>query len=148
MCSSDLGAARCYGRWQFRMRSTAIIGLGYVGLPLAIQFVRSGLRVLGMDIDPAKVEALNAGRSYIHHIPSAAIAGMSRPDQFEATTDFSRIREVDAVVICVPTPLNQHREPDISFVLQTGRSVAPHLRPGQLVVLESTTYPEIGRAHV
>jgi len=119
----------------------AIIGLGYVGLPLALQFARSGVKVLGLDIDPAKVEACNAGQSYIKHIDSAAIAEQVRQGNFSATTDFSRIREVEAVIICVPTPLNKNREPDISFIIKTGESMAPHLAKGTLVVLESTTYP-------
>jgi len=119
----------------------AIIGQGYVGLPLALQFARSGVTVVGLDIDPAKVEALNAGRSYIHHIPPAAVAEQVRSGRFSASTDFGRVRDVEAVIICVPTPLNKNREPDISYILQTGRAVAPHLQRGTLVVLESTTYP-------
>jgi UDP-N-acetyl-D-glucosamine dehydrogenase len=119
----------------------AIVGLGYVGLPLSIQFARSGVTVLGLDIDAEKVELLNKGRSYIKHIDSAAIAEMTKADLFHASTDFSRIRDVDAVIICVPTPLNKNREPDISFVIKTGQMIAPHLTKGTLVVLESTTYP-------
>ncbi|MDE3067271.1 MAG: nucleotide sugar dehydrogenase, partial [Verrucomicrobiota bacterium] len=116
-------------------------GLGYVGLPLSLQFARSGVNVLGLDIDPAKVESLNAGRSYIKHIESSAVAEFVKTRKFSASTDFSRVREVEAVIICVPTPLNKNREPDISFILETGRSLAPRLRKGTLVVLESTTYP-------
>lgn len=119
----------------------AVVGLGYVGLPLALQFARSGVRVLGLDIDPLKVEALNAGRSYIHHIPAQAVADQRAAGGFEASTEFSRVREVEAVIICVPTPLNKNREPDISYILNTGRAIAPHLQRGTLVVLESTTYP-------
>ena len=119
----------------------AIIGLGYVGLPLSLQFARSGVIVLGLDIDPAKVEALNGGRSYIEHIPAAAIQEQVGAGRFGASTDFARIREVEAVIICVPTPLTKYREPDISYVLNTGRAIAPHLQKGALVVLESTTYP-------
>lgn len=119
----------------------AVVGLGYVGLPLALQFARSGVRVLGLDIDPLKVEALNAGRSYIHHIPAQAVADQRAAGGFEASTQFSRVREVEAVIICVPTPLNKNREPDISYILNTGRAIAPHLQRGTLVVLESTTYP-------
>jgi UDP-N-acetyl-D-glucosamine dehydrogenase len=99
------------------------------------------MTVLGVDIDPAKVESLNNGRSYIRHIPSESIEEMIKGKKFSATTDFRRIREVESVVICVPTPLNKNREPDISFILQTGRAMAPHLNKGSLVVLESTTYP-------
>ena len=119
----------------------AIVGLGYVGLPLSIQFARSGVTVLGLDVDAEKVELLNKGRSYIKHIDSVAVAEMTKADLFHASTDFSRIREVDAVIICVPTPLNKNREPDISFVIKTGQVIAPHLAKGTLVVLESTTYP-------
>lgn len=120
---------------------TAIIGMGYVGLPLAVQFARAGVAVVGLDIDASKVDALNQGRSYIKHISSEAIEEAIRSGRFAATTDFDRIREVESVVICVPTPLNKNREPDISYILETGRSIAPHLQPGTLVVLESTTYP-------
>lgn len=123
------------------MKSIAIVGLGYVGLPLSLQFARSGLRVLGLDIDPSKIEALAAGRSYIHHIPSETIREQVQSGQFAATTDFARSSEVDAVIICVPTPLNKNREPDISYILETGKALAPHMKRGQLIVLESTTYP-------
>ena len=119
----------------------AIIGLGYVGLPLSLQFARSGVEVLGLDIDQAKVEALNQGRSYIKHIASAAIEEPVKAGRFRASTDFSRIRDVAAVIICVPTPLNKNREPDISYIIETGKAIAPHLQKGVLVALESTTYP-------
>jgi UDP-N-acetyl-D-glucosamine dehydrogenase len=120
---------------------TVIVGLGYVGLPLALQFCRSGLHVAGLDIDPAKVAALNRGESYIRHIPGTAVAEQLRSGRFAATADFAVVREADAVVICVPTPLNKNREPDLTFVLNTGRALAPHLRRGTLVALESTSYP-------
>ncbi len=166
----------------------AIVGLGYVGLPLSLQFARSGVQVLGLDIDAAKVEAINSGRSYIKHIESreiAALVGVGDSDNpkfkiqnpkssapnlqsapivnrqssivnspvppshgrtvalplLSASTDFSLVRTVDAVIICVPTPLTKNREPDISYILNTGRAIAPYLQSGQLVVLESTTYP-------
>jgi UDP-N-acetyl-D-glucosamine dehydrogenase len=119
----------------------AIVGLGYVGLPLSLQFARSGVPVLGMDVDVAKVEALNDGRSYIKHVSGDLVAEQVKAGRLEATADFARVREVDAVIICVPTPLNKNREPDISYILQTGRAIAPHLRSGTLVALESTTYP-------
>lgn len=119
----------------------AIVGLGYVGLPLALQFAGSGVRVQGLDIDPAKVEAINNGHSYIKHIDSARVAEEVQGGRFRATTDFSRICEVAAVIICVPTPLTKNREPDVSYVLKTGELIAPHLQRGALVVLESTTYP-------
>ena len=119
----------------------AIIGLGYVGLPLSLQFARSSTTVLGLDIDPAKVEALNAGKSYIKHIESSSVQEIVQAGKFSASTDFSKIREVEAVIICVPTPLNKNREPDISYIIATGEAIAPHLHKGILVVLESTTYP-------
>jgi UDP-N-acetyl-D-glucosamine dehydrogenase len=119
----------------------AVIGLGYVGLPLSLQFARSCVCVLGLDADPKKVELLNDGQSYIKHIQSAEIAELVAAGKFYASTDFGQIKEVEAVIICVPTPLNKNREPDLSYVLQTGRSIAPHLQQGTLVVLESTTYP-------
>jgi UDP-N-acetyl-D-glucosamine dehydrogenase len=119
----------------------AIVGLGYVGLPLSLQFARSGVRVLGLDIDPDKVAALNRGRSYIKHISAETVAEQVRAYRLAAATDFTLVKQVEAVIICVPTPLNKNREPDISFILQTGRTIAPHLQPGTLVVLESTTFP-------
>jgi len=119
----------------------AIVGLGYVGLPLSLQFARSEIQVLGLDTDPVKVESLNAGRSYIKHIESTALAEQVKAGRFSATGDFSRVKEVEAIILCVPTPLNKNREPDISYILGTGRSVAPWLQKGALVVLESTTYP-------
>jgi len=119
----------------------AIIGLGYVGLPLSLQFARSGVRVLGLDIDSAKVDSVNRGRSYIKHIAGDDVAEQVDAGRLEASTEFARVSEVEAVIICVPTPLSRNREPDISYVLATGRAIAPHLRKGALVVLESTTYP-------
>lgn len=119
----------------------AIVGLGYVGLPLSLQFARSGVTVIGLDIDPEKVNAINAGKSYIKHIEGPVIADQIAKKAFSASTDFSNVRNVDAVIICVPTPLNKNREPDISYIIKTGESIAPHLHKGLLVVLESTTYP-------
>jgi UDP-N-acetyl-D-glucosamine dehydrogenase len=119
----------------------AIIGLGYVGLPLCLQFVRRGVRVLGLDIDAKKVSALNAGRSYIQHISAGKIKKLVRAGKFSASADFTKIKKVEAILICVPTPLKKNRAPDLSFVLNTGKSIAAHLQRGQLVVLESTTYP-------
>ncbi|MFC5453919.1 nucleotide sugar dehydrogenase [Prosthecobacter fluviatilis] len=118
-----------------------IIGLGYVGLPLSLQFARTGSTVLGFDIDPDKINSLQAGESYILHISADSIRCQRDAGRFSATTDFARVRECEAVIICVPTPLAKHREPDLTYVLNTGRAIAPHLQPGQLVVLESTTYP-------
>jgi len=119
----------------------AVIGLGYVGLPLCLQFARSCVSVLGIDVDPTKVQLLNNGQSYIKHILTSAVAELVKSAKFSAPTDFSRIKEVEAVIVCVPTPLTKNREPDISFIVDTGRAIAPHLRKGTLVVLESTTYP-------
>src|SRR5438067_3384040 len=119
----------------------AIIGLGYVGLPLSLQFAHSGATVLGLDVDPDKVKAINTARTYIKHVPKSAIAEVVRSGNFSASGDFSRVRDAEAVIICVPTPLTKTREPDLSFVLGTGRNIAPHLQRGTLVVLESTTYP-------
>ncbi len=119
----------------------AVVGLGYVGLPLSLQFARSCVDVLGIDVDPGKIELLNSSQSYIKHVPQSAIAELVTSGKFAASTDFSRINEVEAVIICVPTPLTKNREPDLSFILQTGRSIAPYLARGALVVLESTTYP-------
>jgi UDP-N-acetyl-D-glucosamine dehydrogenase len=119
----------------------AVVGLGYVGLPLAIQFARADVSVLGLDIDATKVDSINQGRSYIKHIASGEIGEVVKKDKLSASTDFKRVREVEAVIICVPTPLSRNREPDISFILETGRTIAPHLSKGILIVLESTTYP-------
>ena len=119
----------------------AIVGLGYVGLPLSLQFAKSGVQVIGLDIDGSKVELLNRGESYIRHIAADHIGAAVKSGAFVASTDFTRIREVESVIICVPTPLTKNREPDISFILGTGRAIAPNLNAGTLVVLESTTYP-------
>jgi UDP-N-acetyl-D-glucosamine dehydrogenase len=123
--------------------TVAIIGLGYVGLPLCLQFARSGVRVLGLDIDAKKVRTLNACRSYIRHIPANEIKKHVRSGKFSASSDFSQTADpnVTAILICVPTPLKKGRQPDLSYVLKTGKSIAPHLQRGQTVVLESTTYP-------
>lgn len=121
--------------------SVAVVGLGYVGMPLSLQFARSGLSVLGLDIDREKVASANAGKSFIKHIESASIQEQLDAKRFEASADFSRVKDMEAVVICVPTPLNKNREPDISYIIKTGESIAPHLQKGALVVLESTTYP-------
>ncbi|RBL65740.1 UDP-N-acetyl-D-glucosamine dehydrogenase, partial [Pseudomonas sp. MWU13-2625] len=114
--------------------------LGYVGLPLMLRYNAIGFRVLGIDIDDSKVAKLNAGSSYIEHIASEHITH-ARSSGFEATTDFQRAGECDALILCVPTPLNKYREPDMSFVINTINALKPHLRAGQVVSLESTTYP-------
>ena len=118
-----------------------VIGLGYVGLPLVREFCRAGMAVLGFDIDPAKTDALMARRSYIEHIPASRVAEMVDSGRFAATTDFRRLGEPDCILICVPTPLTKMREPDMTYVEATAHAVAKTLRRGQLVVLESTTYP-------
>ena len=119
----------------------AIIGCGYVGLPLALRFAEAGHKVTGFDTDPAKISMLNAGKSYIEHIPQTKIQQFVNSRHFNATTDFARLKEADAILICVPTPLDERREPDLTYVEQTAISIYPHLQKGQLVVLESTTYP-------
>jgi UDP-N-acetyl-D-glucosamine dehydrogenase len=118
----------------------AIIGLGYVGLPLGLSFAEAGFQVIGLDIDPEKVSQLNAGQSYIEHIAGSRVAE-AVAHGFRATADFAEAHEADALIMCVPTPLTRHREPDLTFVLGTVDSLAPHFRTGQLVCLESTTYP-------
>ncbi len=118
-----------------------IIGCGYVGLPLALRFAEAGHRVTGFDTDPDKIAKLNAGKSYIEHIPQTKIQQFVNSRHFSATYDFARLKDTDAIIICVPTPLDDRREPDLSYVEQTARSIQPHLQRGQLVVLESTTYP-------
>jgi UDP-N-acetyl-D-glucosamine dehydrogenase len=123
-----------------RQARVGIIGLGYVGLPLARAFANAGYRVLGFDTDPAKVEKLAQGRSYIGHIADESIAAMVAGG-FEATDRFERLGEPDAIIICVPTPLTEARGPDLDYVVASARAIAETLRPGQLVVLESTTYP-------
>jgi len=124
-----------------RQAVIGVIGLGYVGLPLVIRFAEEGFRVLGFDIDPRKVDKLNRGRSYIRHIPGEKIAKLTRSGRVEATTKYARLKEPDAVLICVPTPLNKNKEPDMSYIEVTSDEIAKYLRRGQLVSLESTTYP-------
>ncbi|WP_421998992.1 nucleotide sugar dehydrogenase [Reyranella sp.] len=119
----------------------AIIGLGYVGLPLACTIARKGFSVVGFDIDETKVDQINAAVSYIGHVGSDEIAEMRSAGRLSATADYARLPEADAIIVCVPTPLTRHREPDLTYVVETTEAIAPHLRPGQLVVLESTTYP-------
>jgi UDP-N-acetyl-D-glucosamine dehydrogenase len=118
-----------------------IIGCGYVGLPLALRFADVGQRVTGFDLDQSKIEKLNAGQSYIQHIPADKIREHVQAKKFCATSDFSKLTAMDAVLICVPTPLDERREPDLSYVVNTAKAIAPHLQRNQLVVLESTTYP-------
>ena len=128
-------------KFSEKTAQVGVIGLGYVGLPLALLFAGKGFRTTGFDIDTDKIEKLERGESYIRHIPAASIAAEVEQNHFRATAAFDGLREMDATIICVPTPLDDHREPDLSFVRDTAESLRPHLRPGQLVVLESTTYP-------
>ena len=123
-----------------RTLTVGVLGLGYVGLPRSLTIAAKGLKVVGFDINPRRVDELNAGQSPIRHIPAAQIAGL-RAQGFEATTDMSRAADCDALIICVPTPLNRQREPDLSFVVSTMDAIAPFLRRGHLVALESTTWP-------
>ena len=118
-----------------------VIGMGYVGLPLAITFADKGFSVVGLDVDPDKVKSLNAGISYIRHVPGESISRHVEGDRINATIDFTALADVDVILICVPTPLNGNREPDLSYVESTAQMIVPHLREGHLIVLESTTYP-------
>ncbi len=133
--------ATLLSRLEARSAVIGVIGLGYVGLPLAVTAARAGFAVQGFDIDPTKIVAIEAGRSYIEAVPERILADLVSTKRLQATTDFSRLAGCDVVVICVPTPLNKHREPDLSYVTRTSRSIAETLREGQLIVLESTTYP-------
>jgi UDP-N-acetyl-D-glucosamine dehydrogenase len=138
-CTVDV--ADLLNRFQSRKAKVGVVGLGYVGLPLLRAAAESGFLALGFDIDDAKVSAISRGESYIQHISGDSLATLTKGGQLDATSDFSRIREADAVIICVPTPLTRQREPDLAFVVQTTEAIAAHLRSGHLVVLESTTYP-------
>ena len=129
------------GRIESRDFVVGVVGLGYVGLPLVMEFCSKGFRVVGLDVDEKKVECLNGGASYILHVPSERVKGFVDGGLLVTTDDFSRVSECDAVLICVPTPLDEEQEPDLSFVVSTGESIAPYVRKGLLVVLESTTYP-------
>lgn len=124
-----------------RTASVGVIGLGYVGLPLVLEFIRTGFRVRGFDLDEKKIRLLKQGKSYIKHIKSEKILSMNRTGRFLPVSDFSMIKETDCIIICVPTPLNEYREPDISYVINTTETIAKYLRPGHLISLESTTYP-------
>ena len=133
-------AVAAEGKFNSRKGVVGVLGLGYVGLPLALRFAEGGSRVIGFDIDPIKIKKLAAGRSYINYIPNKAIRAGTAAG-FKATADFSQARHCDALIICVPTPLNRTREPDLSYVVDTAKAVAPYLKRGQLVSLESTTWP-------
>lgn len=138
--SSASAVANFLALVEQRKARIGILGLGYVGIPLALRFHEVGYSVLGFDIDDQRIADLNAGESPIKHIPSKNIAAMAAGG-FEATSDFSRIGEVEAIIICVPTPLSRHREPDLSYIVETMKAVTPHMRAGQMLSLESTTWP-------
>jgi UDP-N-acetyl-D-glucosamine dehydrogenase len=135
-----MGSVPLIKKFQSRDALVAVVGLGYVGLPLAVRMAEAGFRTLGIDIDPEKVAKLGAGESYLKTVPAKSVAA-ARAKGFAATIDFARAREADAIILCVPTPLGPSREPDLSFVIGTVESLLPHLRAGQLLSLESTTYP-------
>ena len=128
-------------RLRSREALIGVVGLGYVGLPLSLTYAENGYRVLGLDIDRSKIEAINAGQSYIQHIDGGRVQQARQQEKLEASTDFARAAEADALILCVPTPLNQYREPDLSFIRDTMAALLPHLRAGQVLSLESTTYP-------
>ena len=140
MSNTNSKLERLTQKLQDGSATIGIVGLGYVGQPLALRFSEVGYRVLGVDISQERVDQLNSGHSSIEHIADVRVSAACEAG-FEATTDFSRLTEADGIIICVPTPLNRHREPDLSFVVTTCEQIAPHLRPGQVVSLESTTYP-------
>lgn len=139
--SNAADKAQLLARIQGREALIGIIGLGYVGLPLGLAFAEKGFKVLGFDVDPRKVSSLERGESYIKHLDAARVAAAAKAGTLQATTDFARLAEPDAILICVPTPLTPQREPDMSYVVDTTRAVKERLRKGQLVILESTTYP-------
>jgi len=140
------------GKIERREQVVAVLGLGYVGLPLAMAFAAQGVAVLGYDVDPAKIDTLTAGRSYLETVPSSAVAAAVQADKFVPTGDVSRLSQADALLICVPTPLSKHRDPDLSYVDATVQSLVPYFRKGQAIVLVSTTYPgttdEVVRPHL
>ncbi len=138
-------AAELFEKIRTKSAVVGVVGLGYVGLPLIDAFTSAGLRCVGFDVDWAKVQSLKEGVSYIRHMESATIQGWLDRDLFEPTADMSRLSEADAIVICVPTPLNASRDPDLTYIEQTADAIARALRPGQLVILESTTYPTTTR---
>ncbi len=132
-------------QWEKKVENKEVVvgvmGLGYVGLPLAREFAAAGLKVVGFDVDDKKVRILNSGRSIIKHVPHSQVKNMIKTGLFSATTSMARLKTVDAILICVPTPLTENREPDMQFVIGSTETIAKYLKPGQLVVLESTTYP-------
>jgi UDP-N-acetyl-D-glucosamine dehydrogenase len=128
-------------RIQKKEAKIGVVGLGYVGLPLVIEFCKSGFSVTGLDIDEKKIEALSKGKSFIKHIPDVKLQALNKVGSFKATSNFEHIENLDCILICVPTPLNKNREPDMSYIVSTAKQISPHMKKGQLIVLESTTYP-------
>ncbi|WP_404308879.1 nucleotide sugar dehydrogenase [Neorhodopirellula lusitana] len=141
MNAKDSIIADFQSKIQDKSATISVVGLGYVGLPLALAYSEGGYNTIGFDIDAIKTRAINSGKSYIKHIAADTIATGVASGKLAATTDFKQIREVDAVILCVPTPLDEHFEPDLSYVVSTIEAILPHLRPGQTISLESTTYP-------
>jgi len=141
MVQREVPASSLIAKIRSKQAVVGVIGLGYVGLPLGMAFAEVGFPTVGLDVDRKKVASLNRGESYIRHIASEPLQKLALAKRFEATADFSRSKDCDALIICVPTPLSESREPDLTFIVQSGEAIAPHLRQGQLVVLESTTYP-------
>lgn len=141
LSSNVTNQAELLEKLRSRQALIGIVGLGYVGLPLSLTYAEVGYRVLGLDIDQAKADAINQGQSYIEHIDGGRVAHATQQQKLEATTNFARAAEADALILCVPTPLNQYREPDLSFIRATMAGLLPHLRAGQVLSLESTTYP-------
>ena len=139
--SSMIHQAELLEKLRSRQALIGIVGLGYVGLPLSLAYAEAGYRVLGLDINQRQVDLINQGKSYIDHIDASRIAQFRQDQRLAASTDFSKSVKADALIICVPTPLNKYREPDLSFIRATMESLLPHLRPGQVLSLESTTYP-------
>ena len=141
MVQREVPASSLIAKIHSKQAVVGVIGLGYVGLPLGMAFAEVGFPTLGLDVDRKKVASLNRGESYIRHIASEPLQKLAQAKRFEASADFARSKDCDVLIICVPTPLSESREPDLTFVVKSGEAIAPHLRPGQLVVLESTTYP-------
>ena len=139
--SNDAFIENLTARYRDRTAVVAVIGLGYVGLPLARALIGAGFKVIGLDIDPEKIVALKAGRTYLRHVSADVFSRAISEGCFHPTTEFSELTQADAILICVPTPLTSHREPDLTFIEMTAQAITPRLRKGQLIVLESTTYP-------
>ena len=129
------------GLIQSRKARIGVVGMGYVGLPLAVEFASAGFRVIGIDVDPAKVKGINAGKSHIQDVPDANLEGLVKSRKLMARASFRGCGKCDVLIICVPTPLRKTKDPDISYIVSATAEIAKELRPGQLIVLESTTYP-------